>query len=288
MKKLLIGVNLFGECRRQNIARDSWIHLQHKYPDKIEFNAIQFKWERDTFIDCGITPKFVLERSSKDIVLGGTKELPILRDILEYLAMVIDGEDEYSHFGWINSDIITTNILLDYLMNNDINALAVSRLDIKDANSFVDITNNGIQVIRNELAGFDAILVSKEWWQKNRNLIGHYAIAVPNFDQIIAGIIAVTGGEIYNNPQLPMICHIQHPIKWGADSPEKQWNINLMKNNPFDHLCFNMMHYHLQKNLALRKPWGAFMIPQPGEKEFTQEFFDIFSLETPNQIKYVQ
>ena len=285
--KILIGVNLFGIYHRQDVARESWIHLQKKYPDKIEFNAIQFESENSAPTDYGIPPKFVLERSSKDIVPHGTKELPILKDILDYLYSQVKDDPNYTHFGWINSDIITTSIFVEYFQNHDVRALAASRLDIKEVKNFGQILENGVTPLRFEPAGFDSYIFSKEWWAKYGHLINPYLLGVPEFDPVISGIIAVTGGELYNDPQQPMICHIQHPIKWGSDSPEKDWNINLKKSNPFDHLCFNMMHYHLQHNLCHRKPWGAFMNPEPGEKEFTKDFFDIFSLETSKQIKYI-
>lgn len=278
--------NLFGSYSRQDVAVDSWFNLQKKYPNEIEFRAIQFKDDVSQYED-KIKHAYVLSRSSLDFVENGTKKLPFLKDILMEGFYLAEKDESITHIGWINSDIITTTLLVEEMKHNQHTALAMSRLDIEEVINFGDVLKNGIKIIRNEISGFDACIVSKEWWYKNRHLINEYFISQPEFDPILAGIIAITGGTIYNNTKNPLICHAMHPNQWQGDSPEKQWNQNMRKNNPFDHLCFNMMHYHLQKNLCNRRPWGAFKEPQNGELEFTKDFFDIFSLVTENQIKYV-
>lgn len=283
--KIVLGSNIFGKYHRQDVAVDSWKHLMGKYPDFVQIKAVQFEDEPTIEYD-GIEVLPKLGRSSLDIVPHGTKKLPIVRDILEEVYKSVETDESVTHIGWVNSDCIITSLIHELYNKIQPPAIAVSRLDIQDVNSFDELASGNVHVLRLEIAGYDFLVVTKEWWKKYNHLLQDYILGISQFDQIFAGIISVTGGQIFNAPTFPILFHIRHEIQWKDDTPELQWNTNLRKSTPFDHLCYNMMHYHLQKNLVNRKPFGAFMEPQPGEKEFSQEFFNIFSLETENHLRY--
>jgi hypothetical protein len=288
--KIVIGTNIFGNYKRQDIARDSWIHLQQKHPEVV-FHAVQFEHEKQDsntglteYQDFKIDPIFGLTRSAKSFIPDATRELPVLKDILDILYQKYKDDTNVTHIGYVNSDCMITSTLIDHLHSNEVKALAVSRMDIQPVESFKQVRENGVSPTRIEIAGFDSVIFSKRWWEEHNHLINNYIIGQPYYDQVLAGIISVTGGTIYNDSKKPILCHVQHDIKWMDDTPEKRWNDQMLKSNPFDHLCFNIIHFHLQYNLVKRKPFGAFIQPEKDETGFTRAFFDTLSLKTDNKL----
>ena len=293
--KILIGTNIFGNNPRQDIARESWIHLQSQYPDLIELVALQFhpscksSLNDDEIIqDYKIPVKFILESNSRYLIGESERDIPSIKGILEKLYTLAKEDTTITHIMYINSDCILTKYFIDYVQNNEVMTAAISRLDIEPVDKFKDIKDRGIQVIRSEPAGFDAVIYKKEWWQKHTKLHPDMIIGQPLFDVLYAGIIMLYGGKILNDPQKPIICHIQHENVSHRDSPEKRYNEKKIKDSPFNQLVVNMMYFHLQFNLLKRKPWGKFTVVQQGEKEFTENFFEAMRLDTEKQIKYIE
>ena len=287
--KILLGTNIFGNNPRQDIARESWMHLQQQYPDLIELGALQFPFENTGKISrFGIPAIFNLEMNSRWMIDDSEKDIPSIKDILDILYKKVQEDDTITHIAYINSDCILTKHFIDYMQQNDVPAFAASRLDIEPVNNFKEITQKGINVIRGEPAGFDLVCYKKEWWKEHKHLHPELLIGQPLFDVLYAGIIMLYGGKLLNDPQKPIICHIQHENVSHKDSVEKRYNENKIKNNAFYQLVVNMMYYHLQFNLLTRKPWGKFTVIQKGEKEFTENFFEAMRLDTAKQIKYIE
>lgn len=288
--KILIGTNLFGNYKRQEIAKDSWSHIKSVYSDKIDFRAILFadEYNADDYPDKKIRECYTLTRSSKDIIPESSKKLPVLKDILNKVYDVSSTDSNITHIGYINSDCIVTPNLIEYLTSHPTDTIAVSRLDIQEVEDFAQILAKGVKPSRMEIAGFDGFFISIDWWKNHNHLINEYLIGQPYYDQVLAGIISVTGGKIYNDATKPILCHVQHAIQWMDDTPEKRYNDTTLKNNPFDHLCFNMMHFHLQYNLLKRQPFGTFLKKDEKEQAFTDAFFDIMSLKTENHLKMIK
>lgn len=293
--KILIGTNIFGNNPRQDIARESWMHLQKQYPDLIELVALQFhpgcksSLNDDEIIqDYKIPVKFILESNSRYLVGESERDIPSIKGILEKLYTLAKADTTITHIMYINSDCILTKHFIDYIQNNEAPAIAISRLDIGPVDKFKDIKDRGIHVIRSEPAGFDGFLYKKEWWKAHAKLHPDMVIGKPLFDVLYAGIIILYGGKILNDPQKPIICHIHHDNVSHRDSPEKRYNEKKIKDSSFNQLVVNMMYFHLQFNLLKRKPWGKFTVVQQGEKEFTENFFEAMRLDTEKQIKYIE
>jgi len=287
--KILLGTNIFGNNIRQDIARESWLHLQQQYPDLIDLVALQFPFENEGKISrFGIPALFDLHINSRFYLDDSGKDIPSIKDMLEILYKKAQEDKTITHLAYINSDCILTKHFIDYIQQNDVPAFAASRLDIEPVNSFKEIKQKGINVTRSEPAGFDLVCYKKEWWKDHGHLHPEMLIGQPLFDVLYAGLIMLYGGKLLNDPQKPIICHIQHENVSHKDSVEKRYNENKIKNSPFNQLVVNMMYFHLQFNLLTRKPWGKFTVVQKGEKEFTENFFEAMRLDTEKQIKYIE
>jgi len=298
--KILLGTNIFGNNIRQDIARESWMHLQKSNINTIRLLAVQYYKEyhdtRKAFIndepieyqDFKIPVTFKLEKSSRYLTGESEKDIPSIKEILDVLYKEIANDANITHFAYINSDCILTKNLIEHLQHNEVNAFAASRIDIEPINNFKDIKDKGINVIRSEPAGYDFFCFSKQWWKEHRHLFPDMLIGNPLFDVLYAGLIMLYGGKLLNDPQKPIICHIQHENVSHKDSVEKRYNENKIKNSPFNQLVVNMMYYHLQFNLCKRRPWGKFTVVQKGEQEFTENFFEAMRLDTEKQIKYIE
>lgn len=289
--KLLLGTNQFGNNSRDYIARESWLHHKTVNPTKLDLCCIQFDTERpvpDVYQDFKMDAYYDLVRSSRTVVHNSTKSLPFFSDILLSIFTKAWERDDITHFGYINSDCVITNNLIEYLDNNVANALAISRIDIAPTNNLLQLKKEGAQILRNEIAGFDCFIFDKNWFKQRIEIFKtDYLIGVPTFDVVTAGLIKLYGGDIYNDSSKPLICHMHHDNVSHNSSAEKQYNEELMKDNPFHNLIMNVMFYHLQYNLCKRTPWGVFLTPKEGEKEFTDNFFNIMRLDTENHINYI-
>jgi hypothetical protein len=273
--KILLGTNTFKQYDRQTIAVQSYKKLKNEYPDIIDIVNIQFKDEESTFINhYDLNIKFELERSSFDVTEKPEKKLPFVNDILKVLAKY--SED---YFIFTNSDVIINNNLIKYIVNNKPICFACSRLDINHINDLSELKEK-IQPVRWEIAGFDTFVFKKGWFLQYQHLFNDYLLGKPEFDHVYAGIMKCYGDNTPLGNQYPPFCfHIHHGLDAVMkDCPERQFNVNTLKTNPFDSLVSRLMFYNLKYNLIRRQPWGAFL--QPNQDEITKEleFFKEFNL----------
>jgi hypothetical protein len=285
--KLLLGTNTFGDNIRQTISRDSWIYLKEQNPEVLDLITVQFENEKDQKFD--LPAVFTLTRSSKTEIKSSIKTLPFFWDILYSIYLEAEKREDTTHFGFINSDCILTGAFIQYFQNMKEPALAVSRNDIAETSSFEELKRKGAMTLRCEIAGFDLFIFDKKWFFRQlRSLMrGDYLLGVPVFDVIYAGLIKILGGEIYNDPQKPLICHVYHENSSHNETPEKKHNEAVMKKSLLDHLVMNVMFYHLQYNLCHRSPWGRFIEIPEKEKDYTKRFFDAMRVDIDNHITYI-
>lgn len=291
--KILIGTNTFGNYHRQTVAIDSWQYLveqcvtNYDAPYSVSLVDIQFRNEEKTFVkNPFLKTVFPLECSSKDWVDGATKKLPVISDVI---YSIYEEAVDYDYFIYTNSDVIIMPNLLDYILNNQPDAMACSRLDIQNIDSFQSILDQKVTPVRYEIAGFDTFVFKKSWFEKNKDelLRGVYFIGKPLWDVILAGKIKILGDSNVElgNGYPPYCFHIHHGLdSVTTECPEKSWVEDQMKRLPFDHLVHNMMFYHLKNNLIKREPWGSFMKPQKGEKEFEKSYFDVMNFNTKKSV----
>ena len=202
--KLLLGTNIYGDNIRQDIAQESWMYLEKKFPDTFKPIAIQFKSEdlrlkylNDflTYSDYKIDVEYVLESSSKDLCLTH-KELPITKEVFSNIYRLAK-ERGYTHFGYVNSDCILTEAFINHIQNNNITATAFSRFDIEPVNSFNDLKTNGVKIVRCEIAGFDCFVFSVDWYEKYQDLFKCYFIGITLSLIILAVCLVLSRGLAY-------------------------------------------------------------------------------------------
>lgn len=284
--KILIATNTFGVNIRQNIAVESLHHLHKIYPDTVDIIDVQFtNTPYVTYYNLKVLP--LLSTSSRDWC-GGDKELPIFSDIMSILHGYAK-ENGYTHWGFVNSDIIVMPNLITHLLEKNVSSMACSRVDISYIHSFQQILNkNFTGEFRWEPAGFDTWIFNTQLFEQHKEelLKGVMFLGMPEFDVLLTGKMMILDPTCeLHNEYPPKIFHQSHQSTWvNKESKEKEWNMKQIKNNKFDHLVYNMMYYHLQYNLSLRLPWGKFTNIPNKEKEFTRNYFQSMNLNVENII----
>ena len=272
--KIKIITNTFQKYHRQDVAVQSWTHLTRLFPN-IEIVNLQFSDETDIKFYPELSTLYVLDDSSKTLISDATKKLPCLN---EMFSQGLSQDCEY--FIITNSDVIIMPNLIEYIQNNKPSAMACSRLDVEDINSYQDVLDKNLKPVRWEPAGFDVFVFKKEWADKHRNYFTTpYFLGKPKFDVVWAGYMKIFGDNSPLGNQYPPYCfHIHHGNSaCYLECAEKDWNHGLLKKYPLDALMHNIMVLHLKMNLLKRTPWGAFLSIPEQEKNFEKEFFEILN-----------
>jgi hypothetical protein len=282
--KITIGTNTYGNYDRQAIAVDSWNSLKNKFPNIVNVIDIQFKDEEKTFKkNYELDTKFDLIRSSLNLFPNSQKKLPFVNDLIKIASSYTENDDDY--FIFTNSDVIINSNLIKYIVDNKPECFACSRLDIHPISSF-DNLKAEIRLVRWEIAGFDTFVFKKSWYIKWAHLFNDYLLGRPEFDHVYAGIMKCYGDNTpFGNHYPPFCFHVHHGLASVMnDNQERQFNVNMMKDNPFDALVSRLVFYNLKTNLLRRSPMGAFINPAADEKEKETEFFKEFLLATPPKL----
>lgn len=243
MKKILLTTNTFQNYHRQNLAIEKLLELKNKNSN-VDVKLIQFKNEKEYYQN--VDNVKILDRSSSSI-LNTNKSFPFVNDLFDVSAEL--AEDVFIFF---NSDIILTQKLINYVVNNDIEALGISRIEISNINSIKDQAS----IIRMEPAGFDAWVVSKKWWLKYRTLFKDMLLGRPEFDIIYTSLMILNSKNIHiSNDHL--IYHIQHQTESFTRDVSYEFNCNqrdtLYKDliNWWGEVCNN--------TYLKRRDWGRFL-----------------------------
>jgi hypothetical protein len=283
-----IVTNTFRKYHRQDIAVDSWRHLKKLFPDNINLNNFQFEDERNTFTDHydGVDTSFRLKNSSKSLVKGATKKLPLVSEII-FAGFKYD--PEYVLF--TNSDVILMPHLIEYILNEKPDCMAISRMDIEHIESFDNILRQDIKPVRMEIAGFDAFLLKREWFTKHKkHLWSNFLLGKPYFDPALAGLMVIFGEKFkMGNSYPPYAFHIHHgTASVDMECPERDHNQKIFEKNPLFQIGNNIIFHNLQHNLCKRKPWGAFLQPQKDEQKIQEDFFREMNICELNKIRYIE
>ena len=273
--KILLGTNTFGNYKRQDIAVQSWKKLKEIFPDTVELMNIQFEDEMESFNDpYGIPVKYVLKRSSLNLVPNATKKLPLVNDIFAYLCAYSS-----DYFIFTNSDVIINKNLITYIMEKQPECFACSRLDIQEIDDFSELRTKAVPV-RWEIAGFDTFVFKKSWFLENQKLFNDYLLGKPEFDHVYAGIIKCFGDNTPLGNQYPPFCfHIHHGLSSvTTECPEREFNEKTMKTNPLDTFASRVVYFNLKYNLLQRKPWGSFLQYDVQEREREKRIFSAFNV----------
>jgi len=279
--KLLIITNTFGNYHRQNVAVDSWRHLKSIYPDNVDILNLQFEDEKDTFVNPypDIKTLFCLT-NTLDIVEGATKKLPFMSEMFSQgLSQMAD----YDGFIWTNSDVIITRVLIEKIINTKPKALACSRLDIEDIDSFQRILEQKVKPVRWEIAGIDTCYFRKDWAETHAHLFtsNQYLMGKFLFDCHWGAIIRVYGDaqqKVENS--YPVSCfHIHHGIAAvTADCAERTWNLKVAQSNPMNIMLINVWAFYFSQILGRRTPYGSFLNERDDEPAIESTYFSYMNI----------
>ena len=219
-----------GSDHQIDLCIDSFKHLKKKNSNI----NLGFIVQSDVDVDIDIPVFKTLNRDSKSII-DGDKRYPFMNDMLNCACDISS-----DIFVVCNSDIIVSQKLIDLINNTDVEAFGVTRTEILPIQSIYDAAT----IIRNEPAGFDCWVVSKQWWTQHRNLFCDMLVGQPHFDVIYTLIMLMNSKNHYisNNNYL---FHIAHQRRWSTNgSPYSKYNYNqsMIYTNfePFwDELCTN-------------------------------------------------
>lgn len=288
MIKIEIVTNTFGKYHRQDVAVDSWRHLKKMFPDNINLNNFQFEDERNTFVDHyeGVDTSFRLKNSSKALVKGAIKKLPLVSEII-FAGFKYD--PEYVLF--TNSDVILMPHLIEYILKEQPDCMAISRMDIEHIDSFDNILKQDVKPVRYEIAGGDVFVFKRDWFLKyKKHLWSNFLIGAPYFDNALMGLMVIFGEKFkLGNSYPPYAFHIHHGTS-SVDTPsvERDHNQKIFEKNPMFQIANNIIFHNLQHNLCKRKPWGAFLQPQKDEQKIQEDFFREMNIGELNKIRYIE
>jgi hypothetical protein len=245
--KIAIGINIFGDYKRQDQCIEVLLRLVIKYPEISLYN-ITFEDEKNYTL--GFKPLPLLKTKTKDIIQGSKSEKPIAKEFFDILSTV-----DCDYFVFMNSDILLTERVIKMIIKGEYETYSFSRHDCYKIESF-----DKIIPFRIEIAGFDTWAVKKDWWIKNQQFFKNYIYAEHLWDVAFAlemynrSISFIGNKEIY-------LCHEKHELKWNETSPEALHNSKLWENSGYS----DKWHKFIYSYLINRLPHGQFLNPLPDE-----------------------
>lgn len=253
MKQILLTTNTFSSYKRQDLAVQKMQLLQKKNSN-VKCALIQFEGEETSYEECDIDKLRVLNRSSKTD-LNVTKQLPYIKDLFNVSS---DYSDEI--FVFSNSDIILSQKLINYINNNDIEAVGISRIDISPIE---DLKENS-RIIRMEPAGFDTWVVSKKWWIKHSSLFPDMLLGRPEFDVVYTALMDLNSKNIHISTE-----HLTyHPIhKIVSFTKDECYYHNIKFKDTQYKKLFDWWGNICNQTYLARPDWGSFLQFIPGERE---------------------
>lgn len=247
--KLAVGVNIFGDYKRQTLALQVLQKQAQKFKEITLYN-ITFEGETNKNSDFIHLP--LLKRNAASVIKNSESKKPISKDFFDILA-----QQDCDSFLFLNSDVLLTSKVIRLILDNEFETYSFSRADCYE---FDDPTK--AIPYRIEIAGFDAWSTRKAWWEQNRNLFKDYIYAEHLWDVAFAVTMFKHSKGFLGNKEI-FLAHEKHPINWNEHSLEAVFNTNLWNTND----CHEKWHEFIFKNLIHRTPYGQFLTPLDNEEE---------------------
>jgi len=263
MKKIALGVNLFGASKRSDLCIESILKCKEKFPSMDLYN-VQFQ---DTSIKHrkheAFKPLHVLRKSNQDVITAPSKKIiPLMDELFDALALL-----NYDYFCFTNDDIILSNRYFDFINTTNYDCYPASRQAIQPIETLV---NANIVGEHYQVAGFDTFCIKTTWWNEFRDKFPGYILGHPCWDVHYATLCMRFGNSTLCNKWPPPTFHIIHGDDSHNDSPEKTHNFGLYwKPHKFD---VDMWHNYLF-SVLLRRPGANYMTPHDNELELEKQFF---------------
>jgi hypothetical protein len=246
---IAVGVNIFGRCRRQDLAITALKRQAEKFPNLKLYN-ITFENEQNFEPDFIHLP--LLKRRARDIVRNSESEKPVSVDFFNILS----GQG-CEYFLFLNSDIVLTSRAIVLMMTGGFETYSFSRADCFEFHNL-----DAIIPFRIEIAGFDAWAVSTQWWVGNSHLFQNYIYAEPLWDVAFATTMFKNSKSKLCNKEI-FIAHEKHAINWSEGSVEAKYNSDLWEKFG----ASENWRKFIFENLIKRQPYGQFFNPLPNEEE---------------------
>lgn len=259
--KIALAVNTFKtDINRFKIANESYKKLNSL--DSIDLFDIQKPGVKGEFktID-------KLERTSKDVIEGSTKELPFVNDLFNIAADL-----DYDYFIVTNADVMISPRLVNHILDKDITAMSCSRLDVQPVKNI----NEDMKPVRWEVAGHDTFCFKTDWFKKHSLLFEDFLLGKPAYDQHYAALMKVFGNNDSFGNKNPAFClHEHHGIAAvTTEDVEQQYNLNQYNNSELAQTYKHVWDDYLQEVLLKRTPWMSFFNEVNNEEEVERKFYD--------------
>ena len=208
----------------------------------------------------------VLKEDSTFYTNGSKRKLPMIHDMFNSLYEYSE-KNNIDVFVFVNSDIIVSDRFIKHILNTNFDTYCAARLAIGNISS---LDEQPTEISHYQIAGFDAYAVRTKWWGENRHLFPKYIYAISGWDVDYATKMKKYGNCDFCNKWPPMLFHIMHEEISSQQSPELDYNKNLLWNiNKED--C-DTWHKYLFEVLLKRK--GAnYWTPFENETELEKKYF---------------
>jgi hypothetical protein len=255
--KIAIGINIFGENKRQNFCIDVLKKIKSKFKNVLLYN-ITFKDESNKDSDFIHLP--VLNQRANNIITGSISKKPTTKQFFDILA-----HQESDYFVFLNSDILLSPKFINLILKQEYETYCVSRYDTLPIDSI-----DKIIPYRIEIAGFDVWAVKTNWWKDNNQYFDDYVYAEHLWD------VAYTL-TMYNHSSC-LLCnktfyaaHEKHDLNWNENSLEAKYNSSLWEKSPYG---LNWKKF-IYENLIKRPPYGQFLEPLYNEIDLEKKYLKI-------------
>lgn len=268
--KIALIVNTFNtSLDRFKIANESYRSLdQYKGIDVFDIQKPGVKGKFKTLDK--------LERTSKDVIKGSTKELPFVNDLFN-IAADLDG---YEYFIVTNADVVISTNLIKHIVEKKITALPCSRLDVtptakKRHTRKLPNYLSTMRPVRWEVCGFDTFCFKTDWYKAHSNLFEDFLLGKPAYDEHYATIMKIFGNNDSIGNKNPALCiHEHHGI--GAVTTkdvEQEFNFKQYDNSNLAQNYKHIWQKYVHKIPLQRQPQGSFLHEIEGEENIELNFW---------------
>jgi hypothetical protein len=263
--KIAIGFNLHHPLNsRIDISQQSLLRLKKQF----ELTLINLDFENS--IDQSKNENVVflpnLTDVSKNHTNGSKRNLPMIKNMFDVLYDYCENNN-IETFIFVNSDIIVSDRFIKHISNTNFDTYCAARLAIGNISSLDDQAK---EISHYQVAGFDAYAVKTKWWETHRDKFPNYIYAISGWDVHYATIMKKIGNCDFCNKWPPMIFHIMHEEISSHQSPELDYNKNLLWNiNKKD--CDTWHKYLFE--VLLRREGGNYWKPFENENELEDKYF---------------
>lgn len=255
--KIAIGINIFGENKRQTLCIDVLKKLKNKFNGITLYNIT---FEKDLNKDSNFVHLPYLNKTAKDIIKGSQSKKPTTKQFFDILS-----QQEVDYFIFLNSDIILSPKFIDLISKQDYETYCVSRYDTLPIESI-----DKIIPFRIEIAGFDVWAVKNSWWKENHQRFKDYVYAEHLWDVDYTLTMYNHSSCLICNKEF-YAAHEKHELNWNEQSLEAQYNSMLWEKSAYGSNWNNFIY----NNLIKRLPYGQFLEPLYNELELEQKYLKI-------------